>query len=490
MIARSLAFRQKTGFMMSNDGSQAMLLAVVLVAGISGFLREAQAAANPTWRGQPFRRVFTQGETLPGSTQPILVDDVAWSDRGLFLLNSGAGGRRGAGGGGVYLLTDAGLQLVAGGSDPVFATSSDWLPVGVEGGGGFLFRVLATDRNHPIYRWNGKLAEYTVLDPVATNVLFQGEQLIYSVPAVGGASRVFSRRAGTTEEVLAESNAPGLAHHLAFDGTTIAYQTGSPTNATTAVWLRRGDGRAVKIIAESDPLPAVVKPAGLTLLPSTLFLDSGRLYMAVDEKLIGRPGREGLQKVLFRSDGEAVEPLLALRNASLGLEGTTVTAFSLLGVQGGQVFVRATLTGGLIGVFHWADGAWTRVCTSEDRFDDQTSVDFLGYAGGLRGDGMVLRVMQGSARQPSYSFYANRSLSSAATPSSQLTLRRGGARAGVLEVTGESGALLRLEESGDLLSWHLRETLDLGAAGRVEREMPWAEPARFFRVSAAAPALE
>lgn len=434
-------------------------------------------AQNPTWRGQAFRLVFSEGDTLPGMTDAILAENAVLTASGIYIYSPV---RRGRGdlseAGGIFRLSEEGLSLVVNNARPEFQNVSAVTHVGRQDDGTLFFIPELPNSTFPLYRWDGSLSPVLPWQSLGNQVQIVGGSLAATRISSDAGIQVLRGPVSAPIEVLNDTTTAGLTGHWAFDGANLVFQTGSTGQNEATLWLLRADGTRDRILGNSDLLPGGTKPAGIATSTTRVFVDQGVAYVTMGS----RPaGERGAQRVLFRFDGNGIEPLLAIDSTHLGLGGVPVTTFTVGSVQAGEILATATLRGGRSGVFHWKEGVWTELFSTESSFDGEQPRGFTLFPAGHQGDSLVLKVTFLIRRVSVDRLYTNARLG--AIPSSSLSLQVAGAEAARLTLRGPAHTRHRLLQSTNLQTWLEHSILESTADGQAELSFPLTDPAVYFQ---------
>lgn len=436
-------------------------------------------AQNPSWNGTEFRRVLDETVTTPGTTTALPIAQVAGTDAGLYLRSSLAS--RGGQEQSIYHLVGAQLTTVMTTTQTVFAGVSALRYSGFLADGSLLFQPSTPTHSLPVYRWKETLETFVPSDAAGTNVMVKAGRILFTRHSAPTGRQIWSGPVEHPELILEDTDIPGLAGHIDFDGTHIAFHTGSATAGTLALWFRDEEGNRTRVVGEGETFPGSIKPVALAanVAPdnASLFVDQGYLYLVIDAGVRERrPDR-----TLLRWRKGNTEPLLALGQTALGIGGVPASAFTVGSVREGLVLATITLEGGATGVFSWKEGTWTRLFDQNSLFDGVKPVGFTLYRDGQWGSSLVLRLDQGTDRRPVYRFYSNAANPNPIDTAAILHLTRRDEYNGLLRIQGRTNTTYQLQQSSNLGSWTALGTIATSDHGIAEQPVPWTAEPGFFR---------
>jgi len=438
------------------------LLWIAAASGAGGF---HALGANPSWRGTPFRCVYTNGNVLPDLAQASTPVRVVTAKAGTYLYSTVPGGRRGNTRPAVHFFDGSAWRPVLHDGLEGFTNLVSLHHVGLQEQQSLLFLPGTPPDVQPIWSWDGAMASWLAPGLAGTNPIVAGGRILHSEGLAEAGMRVLLGPPGAVAEILNDSLAPGLSGSLALDssGQTVLFATGSAARTNAALWMRRPDGTLRRLIADGDPLPGSNDTAAVRPSATSAFADGSYAYLVVDNQSGGR--QRDLVQVLFRSDGDAVEPLLAIKDPALGVGGAPVIAFAVGSVTHGEILATATFEGGRRAVIHWQDGVWTELVDPESLFDGEKPFDFALHREGHLGDSLALMISFGSARRPVHRLYTNARFSAKpVAPHWTIRLREDGRPTLTLE--GRASTQYQVLRSGDLRSWSETQVIRTSDNGR------------------------
>lgn len=453
------------------------LLWVAAALGIGVF---RSAGENPSWRGAPFRCVFTNGSLLPDLAQASTPIRIVTAETAVFLYSTIPGGRRGTLQPAVHGFDGAAWRSVLHNGVEGFTHLASLHHVGIWEGRALLFLPGIPAEPQPIYRWEGMLTAWLPPDPAGTNPWVAGGRILRTEGSADAGMRIHLGPPGATVEILNDSIAPGLSGALALDGDgrTVLFATGSSARTNAAIWMRRPDGTLRRIIGEGDSMPNGPGEAAVRPGSTAAFADGSHAYLVVDNQTGGR--QRDLNQVLFRSDGDLVEPLLALRSAALGVGGSPVVAFTVGSVTGGEILATATVEGGRRTVIHWKEGVWSELFAPGSSFDGETPFDFALHREGHRGDTLALMLSFGSARRPVQRLYTNARFPTEPMPPQWRIESRTGSLPSLVLV-GRPLTRHQILRSVHLGTWSAHEVIRTSESGRWVLEPDTTEGVVFYQ---------
>ncbi|MBN8249128.1 MAG: hypothetical protein J0L84_17000 [Verrucomicrobia bacterium] len=465
--------------------------AILWVAAALGIGAFRSAGENPSWRGAPFRCVFTNGNLLPDLAQASTPVRIVTAETALFLYSTVPGGRRGTTRPAVHGFDGTVWRSVLHDGIPGFTNLVSLHHVGLWERRALLFLPGIPAEPQPIYRWDGALTAWLPPEQAGTNPWVAGGRILRTEGSADAGMRIHLGPPGATVEILDDSIAPGLSGALSLDGDgqTVLFSTGSAARTNAVIWMRRTDGTLRRLIGEGDPMPEGSGQAAVRPGSTAVFADGSHAYLVVDNQTGGR--QRDLDQVLFRSDGDLVEPLLALRSAPLGVAGTRVIAFTVGSVTGGEILATATLEGGRRTVIHWKAGVWSEVFAPGSAFDGESPFDFTLHRDGHLGDSLTLLLSFGSARRPVHRLYTNARFQTE-PPHPRWLVESGAGSLPAFVLVGRSLTRHRILQSNSLGSWRelgvvrtsesgrwvLEPDATAGAAYYQAQELPGDQPPR------------
>lgn len=450
----------------------AMILAVFLI-------QNETKAQNPTFGGQQFKKVWTDGD-IPqganGSPRITSASKLHLTSAGLYLDSSVYES-------GIYYFDDSGAYAVAIKNQPGFSGAS-FAFIGAKPDGSMIIRPVFNGNLYPcqIYDGNGlsAISSPTPEQGLNQDNYFDG-RFVYLEHAGLGAVNIWYYTEGNPAQLWFDNSDYASLATLDYDGDTLAF-VGSNTG-TYDIRLRDAGGALTYIIGQGDPLPGTVASTYTgTPVGGNVEVDQGKVYV------LG--AGSGGEHILFSSsNGVAFDIIATVGQVVPSLTGITISGMALRQVRDGKIWLQVSQSNGDIVLYQIVGGVWNRVAGKSDSYNGRVPIGFGTYEHGSSGDTVVIAVQHLDFSSPTIyetEIYVNGDLpgftAALAGLPMQIILQPNGYL--TISALGDVGETNTLQSTSSLTNtfWDTDGTVVADGAGLMEWSMSPTNHMRFYRL--------